>query len=191
MEINNNKRQEKHFLCFDVGLTGFFSIIKCSNGVFEVIHSEALQTEEKEDFLFKTDTKTKSKAIVKKQISFTKNFDRIDYLFKKHNINKNKCLALTEQLTPRPISSRVSVLSLGDTNGACRAVFEALGLGYIVIPPAIWKKGLGITSEKETSIAFFQKNITIRAEVLPFFKKMKNHNQIESVLIAYWYFLQS
>ena len=58
-------KEEKYYLCFDVGLTGYFSIIKyIKNNFFEVIHSEKIQIELKEDKLYKTDSKTKSKAII-------------------------------------------------------------------------------------------------------------------------------
>lgn len=181
---------KKYYLCFDVGLTGYFSIIEyVKNDYFKVIHSEKIQVEEKENFLYKTDKTKKSKAIVKNQISFKLNYERIKYLIKKYNMDTSKCLAFTEQLTPRPFHSKVSILSLGDTNGTCRAILECLGIEYLVIPPKIWKDGLNITSEKETSINFFNENIIIEENVKTFFGTKKiNHNQVESVLIAYWYY---
>lgn len=181
----------KYYLCFDVGLTGYFSIIKYEkNNFFEVIHSEKIQIELKESKLYKTDSKTKSKAIVKNQVCFKSNFERIKYLLNKYSINPSDCLAFTEQLTPRPFHSKVSIFSLGDTGGVCRSICEILNIDYLVIPPKIWKDGIGVTSEKETSITFFEQNIIIKEEVKPFFKtgKKLNHNQVESVLIAYWYY---
>ena len=185
-----NKDKEKYYLCFDVGLTGYFSIIKyIKNNFFEVIHSEKIQIEEKENFLYKTDKNKKSKAIVKNQVSFKLNYERIKYLLKKYNINNNDCLAFLEQLTPRPFHSKVSILSLGDTGGTCRSICDALNLKYLIIPPKTWKDGIGVTSEKETSIKFFKNNIKIKEEVKSFFgTKNLNHNQIESVLIAFWYY---
>ena len=181
----------KYYLCFDVGLTGYFSIIKyVKNNFFEVIHSEKIQVEEKEDKLYKTDSKKKSKAIVKNQVCFKSNYERIKYLFNKYSIRPEDCLAFTEQLTPRPFHSKVSIFSLGDTGGVCRSICEILNIDYLVIPPKIWKDGIGVTSEKETSIKFFEDNIHIKEEVKPFFKSGKklNHNQVESVLIAYWHY---
>ena len=90
-----NKEEEKYYLCFDVGLTGYFSIIQYKkNSFFKVIHSESIKVEEKETFLYKTDLKKKSKAIVKNQISFKLNYERISYLLKKYNINSGDCLGL-------------------------------------------------------------------------------------------------
>ena len=180
----------KYYLCFDVGLTGYFSIIKyVKNNFFEVIHSEKIQIEEKEDKLYKTDSKKKSKAIVKNQVCFKSNYERIKYLLNKYSIRSEDCLAFTEQLTPRPFHSKVSIFSLGDTGGVCRSICEILNIDYLVIPPKIWKDGIGVTSEKETSIKFFQENINIKEELKPFFGTKKvNHNQVESVLIAYWHY---
>lgn len=196
---------KKYFICMDVGLTGFFSIIQYEknkvNKYFKVIHSELLQVELKSDNLLAE----KSNVSVKNQISFKKNFKRIKELMELYQINPENCIAMTEQLTPRPFHSRVSILSLGDTNGACRAIMEVLGIKYYVIPPKTWKDGLNVTSEKETSIDYFTKNIILEENVKDMFgilpvgakqkngkpKKQKalNHNQVESVLIAYWYYL--
>lgn len=180
---------KKYYVCFDVGLKGFFSIIEYEkNNYFRVIHSEKIQVEEKQRYLFKTDINKESKAIVKNAVSFKLNYSRIKHLLEKYQINPKDCLAFTEQLTPRPIHSSVSVFSMGDTNGTCRAIIEALDIEFLNIPPKIWKDGLGVTSDKNTSVEYFKNNIVIRDEVKPFFGKFKNDDQIESVLIAYWHY---
>lgn len=179
---------KKYYVCFDVGLTGFFSIIEYKNKeYFKVLNSEVLICELKEDNLYKTDSKKKSTAIVKNQLSYTKNKQRIVELLK--DINKADCTAFIEQLTPRPFHSKVSIYSLGDSGAICRAICEELNIHCIVIPPKIWKDGLGVTSDKETSINFFKENI-LKGELHKDFnlKKKLNHNQVESVLIAYWHY---
>lgn len=78
--FNKNK---KYYVCFDVGLKGFFSIIEYEKGnFFKVIHSEKIQVEEKQRYLFKTDINKESKAIVKNAVSFKLNYSRIKHQLK-------------------------------------------------------------------------------------------------------------
>lgn len=186
----------KYFICFDVGLTGFFSIIEYDKNKFNIIHSETIKVESKDDFLYKIDKSKETKSMVKNQISFKKNYELLSKLIKDYNIDTNNCISFLEQLTPRPINSRISVMSLGDTGGCVRSIIESLNIKYLVITPKTWKDGIGVTSEKETSINYFKdkvdnKHITIN-DISKFLNRQNNynHNQVESVLIAYWYYLK-
>ena len=175
----------KYILSFDVGLTGFYSLVKTEqNNSATVLFSAKLLTELKEENLLTTDNKTKSKAIVKNQISFKQN--RL-VLLNLINQNSSNCIALTEQLTPRPFNSRVSVMSLGDSGGAIRGLIESLGLYHQVIPPAVWKKALGVSADKETSKALFKELVNNNSLSINKVEKYIDHNKIESILIAYYF----
>lgn len=187
----------KYYLSFDLGLTGFYSLIKIENNKFEILESNKIIVELKEDKLFKVNDKTKSKAMIKNQISFIKNYLEIKEMLIKYNIEKNEVLCFAEQLSPRPFNSRISILSLGDSGGTIRSIIESLNLEYLIISPGTWKKHLNITSDKETSINLFKECInenriaTHTKELFKSFQDKKlnfNHNQIESILIAYWFF---
>lgn len=192
MESPNLKKS--FYLCFDVGLTGYYSLIEITNdNQFKVLESNKIITELKEDNLYKVDSKKKSKSMVKNQVSFSKNLSEIKSLIEKYKINTKDILSLAEQLTPRPFNSRISILSLGDTGATIRSLVESLHIDYLLISPATWKKGLSITSDKETSINLFKecvdnKKINTQLENYQNKNGEYNHNQIESILIAYWFF---
>lgn len=85
-------------------------------------------------------------------------------------------------------------MSLTDTSAIFRSIFEVTDTEYLIIPPATWKKFLNVSKDKKTSKDLFDKLvnqnlITINHNVKTLLKKVKNHNQVESVLIAYFYYL--
>ena len=58
MESPNLKKS--FYLCFDVGLTGYYSLIEITNdNQFKVLESNKIITELKEDNLYKVDSKKK------------------------------------------------------------------------------------------------------------------------------------
>lgn len=186
--------KKSFYLTFDLGLTGYYSLIEVTkDNQFKVLESNKIITELREDKIYKVDTKTKSKSIVKNQVSYLKNLSEIKKLLDKYKINPEDILSFVEQLTPRPFNSRVSILSLGDTGATVRSIIESLHIDYLIIPPGTWKKGLNVTSDKETSINLFKEcvaNHKIITNINDYSNKKGefNHNQIESILIAYWFF---
>ena len=146
----------------------------------------ALLIEDKDIHVLKKDG-SKSKAIIKNQLSFSKNYEAIRDTIAELQIDS--CIAVYEQLTSRPAgygTSNLSTFSLADSGATIRAVFNALHIPYFLAPPATWKKYLGVTSEKATSIDLF--NEMLGTEIINGSNqsKIKNHNQIESILIACW-----
>ena len=173
----------------DLGLTGFISIINIDtdNKIFNIIESVKIEIEDKSLKVLKIG---KTEPIVKNQISFSKNKDFIEV---NSWFKKNKVLGLMEQITTRPFQSAISAMSLNDSFAVFRSIYEQTLDDYIVIPPATWKKKLNITKDKKTSKDLFdklvsEKSITIESHVKTLLKKIKNHNQVESVLIAYFYY---
>lgn len=178
---------QKRIITTDLGLTGFISIvdIDTEKDLFNIIDSFKIEVEEKDLKVLKAGT---SKAIVRNQVSFINNYNLI-----KQHFNQN-CFGLFEQITHRPFNSALSGMSLTDTSAVFRSILEIQEIDYLIIPPATWKKFLEVTKDKKTSKDLFdrlvnEKLITIEPTIKTLLKKVKNHNQIESVLIAYFYYL--
>lgn len=175
-----------YVIAFDVGLTGYYSLLQEG----KVLESNKLEVELKEDFLIKTNTKTKSKVLVKNQLSFLNNFNKLKDIVNKYNLTKDNCLVICEQLTPRPFNSRVSVMSLGDSGAVCRSLAQALNLDFLIVSPGSWKKDFNLSSDKQESINYLMGitdddygSLEIGDNVN---LNYKNHNQVESILIAHW-----
>lgn len=193
--LNKKNNKENFIISFDVGLYGYFSIIKINQTkkIFEVIHSEPLKLELKENFILLKDEKNKSKLIVKNQISFNENLERLKYCINKYNININNTFSTFEQLTTRPFNSNTSSFSLGNSLGVLTSVINCLNINYKLIPPSNWKTFLNVTSDKKTSLKLFSnlleiKEIIINQKAKEYFKNYKNDDQIESILIAYYFY---
>lgn len=176
----------KRIITTDLGLTGFVSIIDIDTKkhIFNIIDSFKIQIEEKDTKVLKKGT---SKAIVKDQVAFIENLNLIK------NYTTVESYGLFEQITSRPFNSALSAMSLTDSSAIFRAIFESQNIEYQIIPPATWKKFLNVTKEKKTSKDLFDKlvedkTITINPNVKTLLKKVKNHNQVESVLIGYFYY---
>lgn len=172
------------YIATDLGLTGFISVCSDDDGIFKVIDSFKIIIESKDKKIMKS---SENSAIVKNQISFTENFNKIFDHF------DCECIGLFEQITTRPFNSAVSSNSLTDSSCVFRCIFEALEIDYRIIPPANWKRELGVTKDKKTSKDLFDKlvnsgKIAINDNLKSLKKKLKNHNQVESVLIAYYYY---
>lgn len=186
--------KKSFYLTFDLGLTGYYSLIEVTtDNQFKILESNKIITELREDKIYKIDNTTKSKSMVKNQVSYNQNLNEIKSLLNKYNINPEDILSFVEQLTPRPFNSRVSILSLGDTGATVRSIIESLHIDYLIIPPGTWKKGINVTSDKETSINLFKEcvatnKIITQIESYQNKKGELNHNQVESILIAYWFF---
>lgn len=175
----------------DLGLTGFISVIDVDfkTKEFFVQDSFNIIVEEKDESVLKTG---KTKALIKKQMSFKENREIIEF-HKNHNYCEWSSFGLFEQITHRPFQSALSSMSLTDTSAVYRCILESLDIEYSIIPPATWKKALNVSSDKKTSKDLFDKlvesgEIKIHDDLKSLKKKVKNHNQIESVLIAYFYF---
>lgn len=177
----------KRIVSSDLGLTGFISIIDIDldNSIFNIIDSFKIEVEEKDEKVLKTGT---TKAIVRNQAGFKTNYNLI-----KPFLN-NETIGLFEQITHRPFNSALSGMSLTDTSAIFRSIFEVSDTDYQIIPPGTWKKFLNVSKDKKTSKDLFDKLVNenlikINPNIKTLLKKVKNHNQVESVLIAYFYYL--
>jgi len=95
-----------------------------------------------------------------------------------------------EKVTAMPKQGVSSTFKFGRSFGAVEGVLGALGLDIDYVAPRMWKKDLGVTAGKDTSIA-------LAKEVFPYFdfepetEKPKKHfakesDRAEAALIAYW-----
>lgn len=180
---------KKRYFGVDVGLTGFISICDVDEeNNFTVVDSFKIEVEEKEKSVFKI-SKSKSKAIIKNQTSYKKNEDNLLQYIEEEKDH----FGLLEQITNRPLNSSISMMSLQDSVCVFRCIFESLNIDYIHIPPKTWKNFLNITSDKKQSIELFEKlisenKIKLTTKTTKLNNKRKNHNQIESILISYFFF---
>lgn len=181
----------KVYVSIDLGLTGFISIIEEKENKLYVKDSFKIEVEEKSKFVYKVNSKNKSKAIIQNQASFDLNLEKITKAIYFDKFYKKEIIFLFEQITSRPGNSAISAMSLADTSAVFRSIASVLKCECVIIPPATWKASLSVDKNKETSKKLFEelisnKSIEINQELKFLTKKVKNHNQVESILIAYF-----
>lgn len=79
-----------------------------------------------------------------------------------------------------------SIFSLGMTAGIIEGVVVALGLRHEMVPPAEWKKKLGLSAKGVDKKAVAR---TMAVRLFPqsnFFARVKDHNRAESALIGHY-----
>lgn len=193
--MENNKFGMRCFSA-DIGLTGFISIIDFDYNYeteeidFNIVDSLKIEVEERnKNLLLISSKKEDTKAIIKNQISFIKNQEIVDYYITE---DKKNIIGLFENVKPLFNNSKISMMSLADSASTFRCIFESLDIDYLQINPSVWKSFLNLSSDKKESKDLYYKLVSenkiktnnkgIKLE------KIKNHNQIESILIAYFYF---
>jgi Holliday junction resolvasome RuvABC endonuclease subunit len=96
-------------------------------------------------------------------------------------IGNNDFMVVIEDVHSMPKQGVSSTFKFGRAVGAIQAVTELMNVPWFIINPKSWKKAMGVTSEKETSL--------IKARELwktaPL-KLKKNHGVAESLLLAEW-----
>lgn len=163
----------------DLGLTGFIAFCDTKEG-FKVLKTIKIAVQSKNHNL---QIKKETKSIIKNQIDFTSNYSNIlDEIYEEDNI------ALFEQITTRPFNSTVSSMSLSDSSAVFRCIFESLDIPYKIIPPKNWKSFLGLSSNKEESKELFNKLLDSNEIKINFKKNIRNHNEIEAILIAFYFY---
>jgi crossover junction endodeoxyribonuclease RuvC len=87
-----------------------------------------------------------------------------------------------ESVSSMPGQGVASVFSLGDTFGSLRGVIGALGYECVCVVPQKWKHALGLTSDKDESLAMARDLFPSMED----FARKKDHNRAEAMLIAVW-----
>lgn len=104
-----------------------------------------------------------------------------NYLFEMIPEDMNVLIAL-ENVGVMPAQGIVSAYSFGQTVGGIRAVIETMGLDYVLIHPASWKKHFGLTGSQKHDIITMLKNVY--AETVPMLTLKKHHNRADAIAIA-------
>ena len=91
--------------------------------------------------------------------------------------------AAIERVTAMPGQGVAGVFSLGDTYGAVRSVFAVLSVSSAFPTPAVWKRAMGLNSDKERSRAMAVK---LFPESARFLSRKKDHNRAEAILLCEW-----
>lgn len=96
-------------------------------------------------------------------------------------IGNNDFMVVIEDVHSMPKQGVSSTFKFGRAVGAIQAVTELMNVPWFIVNPQSWKKAMGVTSEKETSL--------IKARELwktaPL-KLKKSHGVAESLLLAEW-----
>lgn len=88
---------------------------------------------------------------------------------------------------PAALAARAAgMFNFGEGAGLVRGVCIGLGLAVWRVPPAVWKKKMGVTADKETSRALA---LELWPELASLFRYKTNENRAESALIGRYGFI--
>jgi hypothetical protein len=94
-------------------------------------------------------------------------------------------IVVLERCQAMPHDGKVSAFNFGFTNGVLRGVAQITGLPHKLVTPVTWKRALGLLkADKNASRAMATKLFPRAADQ---FKRVKDHNRAEAVLIAAWH----
>jgi len=96
-------------------------------------------------------------------------------------IGNNDFMVVIEDVHSMPKQGVSSTFKFGRAVGAIQAVTELMNVPWFIVNPQTWKKDMGVTSEKETSLIKARK-LWITAPL----NLKKNHGVAESLLLAEW-----
>lgn len=89
--------------------------------------------------------------------------------------------SVVEQVGSRPGQAVGAIFSFGDSFGALRGAMAGLGLPLEYVKPELWKRAMGVTSDKSTSLA-------MATELLPRhannWTRKKDDGRAEAALLA-------
>lgn len=90
-------------------------------------------------------------------------------------------LAVVEQVGAMPGNGSVSMFKFGTSYGSILGALGALAVPTILVRPAVWKRRLGLTSDKNAS----RQRATERwPEMADLFRRVKDDGRAEAALIA-------
>lgn len=89
--------------------------------------------------------------------------------------------AFMEQLNAMPEQGVVAMFTFGEIYGGVKMAFAALGIPYLPIPPAEWKRDLKVTADKEQTR---QRASQLFPRCTGFWPNKADHDRAESALIA-------
>ena len=97
------------------------------------------------------------------------------------NVAPRVRFALIEEVGAMPKNGSVSMFSFGHTAGTIHGIITANMIPQIYVHPGVWKGALGLSSNKEESLAKAIKLFPAHAHL---FSRKKDHGRAEAALLA-------
>ena len=80
-------------------------------------------------------------------------FDKETYQRVLSQVRRSGAVCTIEKVGARPAQGVTSMFHFGENYGWIQGVLDANGIRYTAVAPQTWKKALGVTADKQTSIA--------------------------------------
>ena len=94
----------------------------------------------------------------------------------KHDFAGDYVIGAVERITARPGAQALAMLSLGHSSGVAVAVLGPFVRDMLRPTPLQWKRAIGITGEKTSSVAAVQRLLGVKV----------GHDRAEAILLALW-----
>lgn len=99
----------------------------------------------------------------------------------------DKPVAAVEKVSARPGQGVTSMFSFGESYGYILGVLTAFGIGYQLVPPAVWKREFGLLHADKYGSVEVCKRLFPGVSLLPTEKcKKESDGMAESLLICEW-----
>ncbi len=94
-------------------------------------------------------------------------------------------VAIIESVASRPEQGVVSVFAFGESYGAACGAVEAMNVPVVRVPPAVWKRHVGLLrTDKKASL---KKARLLYRKARPQLQRVKDNGRAEALLIAHFY----
>jgi crossover junction endodeoxyribonuclease RuvC len=94
------------------------------------------------------------------------------------------CLAILEQVGPRPTDGSIQGFTLGRGLGAIEGVLAGLGIEVLMVVPQKWKRDMKLNSDKENSR---QEALKLFPQLADRLSRKKDEGRAEALLLLEWY----
>ena len=98
---------------------------------------------------------------------------------------KGQAACVIEKVGSRPQQGVRSMFSFGEKYGWIQGVLDANGVPYAAVTPQTWKKALGVTADKQTSIDRC-KELFPEVNLVPHGCRVEQDGMAEALLLAYY-----
>ncbi len=92
-------------------------------------------------------------------------------------------MAIVEKVAARPGEAPSGAFSFGYTSGVIAGVLGALHIPVTTVQPAVWKKALGLSADKDLSRA---RALELFPAVAAKLTRQRDHDRAEALLLAEW-----
>lgn len=105
----------------------------------------------------------------------------LDSLLSLWEVDHLNCKVILERAMTMPRDGRVGAFNMGANFGRLQALLTVCSLSWSMVLPQAWKKSMGVTKDKSSSILLAQR-IFPGASL----ERKKDHNRAEALLLAEW-----